>query len=427
MSSTMLRLYAAGSNGRGQLGSADCDDHHTFVLVSEGLSITKLACGANHTLALLDTGELWACGDATRGQLLRSESSDVFRRIAFNPASYGLDGYTISGIAACWETTFISLTPITSFNSHPSEGSDVIVSFGANDFGDRGVGPSPPIAEPTTISFQNVEFPGIPTPHQIRVRELATGPHHIVASLDVWAAPHEAEPVSVLVGWGASRHGQLGSVPAAPTPKSKSQFRPGAHATHTIDKPIVIAVYRDEGSRPRRIAAGSQHTLVLHNSGRITRFGSSRRGQLDIPKLFPNNEMNARQIGCTWMASLIASCDSLSGWRIDACGSSNHGQLGRGDNPSPGSVALPAHATSTQFHQLASGSEHVLVHAGNEVWAWGWNEHGNLGIGHQEDVHTPVRVWPPEAEIGNEERVINVWAGCGTSWILIKCENPEGN
>ncbi|KAF8961989.1 hypothetical protein BDZ97DRAFT_2059843 [Flammula alnicola] len=52
-----------------------------------------------------------------------------------------------------------------------------------------------------------------------------------------------------------------------------------------------------------------------------------------------------------------------------------------------------------------------------QVWEWGWNEHGNLGMSHTEDAPTSVKLWPPP---GDDEKVLNVcgiWAGSGTSWI----------
>ncbi|CEL54271.1 hypothetical protein RSOLAG1IB_06919 [Rhizoctonia solani AG-1 IB] len=412
-----MRLYAAGSNARGQLGSADLEDQHhfspskfPFISYSSELPIgttrvLDLACGSNHTLLLLERGsgaELWGCGDSSKGQLLSLGSTLVFQYLPFDPARYGLDGYEITGIAACWETSFVILTPPTITQSAELENfkakSDVVVSFGANDFGDRGV-PADAKDDVTIIDFRNVAIPGIVSP---RVRDIATGPHHVVILLE-----EQSKPISVVVGWGASRHGQLGTgastlATPAPKPKSKKPSRPGP--TQMADKPVVIST--DE-ERPIRLAAGSQHTLVLHQSGKITKLGSSRRGQLDIPERIFNNAY----IGCTWNASFVAS----EGGQVEACGSSNHGQLGRVDNASAefAPVPLPGHVG-----QLACGSEHVLVTIGEGVWAWGWNEHGNLGVGHIEDARVPVRVWPPADDtIGG--KVVRIWAGYGTSWILV--------
>ncbi|KAJ1302603.1 hypothetical protein OPQ81_002920 [Rhizoctonia solani] len=416
-----MRLYAAGSNARGQLASADLEDQHNFSacqflsssssseLPSGTSRLLDLACGSNHTLLLLDRGsgaELWGCGDSSHGQLLSLGSTQVFQHLSLDPARYGLDGYKITGIAACWETSFVILTPpstprSTEFNTHTVK-SDVVISFGANDFGDRGG----PINTPDGVTI--VDFGDIPGIVSARVRDIATGPHHIVVLLE-----GKEEPISVVVGWGASRHGQLGtstSTLATPTPKLKGKrpTRPGQ--VQMIDKPTIIATYED---RPVRLAAGSQHTLILHQSGKITKLGSPRRGQLEIP----DRTYEDPYIGCTWSASFVAS----EGGKVEACGSSNHGQLGRGDNSSVefAPVLLPSGVS-----QLACGSEHVLVTIDEEVWAWGWNEHGNLGVGHIEDVLTPVKIWPlAGSEPG--ERIGRVWAGYGTSWILVESSGVD--
>ncbi|KAH7338789.1 regulator of chromosome condensation 1/beta-lactamase-inhibitor protein II [Rhizoctonia solani] len=418
-----MRLYAAGSNARGQLASADLEDQHQFSvcqflsisssseLPSDTTRVLDLACGSNHTLLLLDCGsgaELWGCGDSSHGQLLSLGSSLVFQQLSFDPARYGLDGYKITGVAACWETSFVILTPPSPAEfTHSSAKSDVVISFGANDFGDRG-GPACAAGDVTIIDFRSVSVPGIVS---ASVRNIATGPHHVVLLLE-----DRNEPVSAVLGWGASRHGQLGTgtstlATSTPKPKSKRPTRPGP--VQMIDNPIVIDTYKD---RPVHLAAGSQHTLILHQSGKITKLGSSRRGQLEIP----DRIFKAPHIGCTWTASFVASEDG----QIEACGSSNHGQLGRGDNSSAAfaPVLLPG-----GVGQLACGSEHVLAVIGKEVWAWGWNEHGNIGVGHIGDVPTPVRVWPP-VDGTIRGKVVRVWAGCGTSWILVEPNDAdEGN
>ncbi|ELU40297.1 RCC1 domain-containing protein [Rhizoctonia solani AG-1 IA] len=402
-----MRLYAAGSNARGQLASADLEDQHHFspckflsISYSSDLPtgttrVLDLACGSNHTLLLLEResgAELWGCGDSSKRQLLSLGSTLVFQHLPFDPARYGLDGYEITGIAACWETSFVILTPPAVTQSaeleHSTPKSDVVVSFGANDFGDRG-GPSGVADDVTIIDFRNVAIPGIVS---ARVRDIATGPHHVTTLLE-----DENKPISAVVGWGAYRHGQLGTsaltlATPAPNPKTKRPSRPSP--VQMVDKPLIILTHQD---RPVRLAAGSQHTLILHESGKITKLGSSRRGQLDIPE----REFKGAYMGCTWTASFVVSEDG----QVEACGSSNHGQLGRGDNAPAEFAPVPL---PDSVEQLACGSEHILAIIGEEVWAWGWNEHGNLGVGHIEDARAPMRVWPP-ADGTFEEKVVAIW------------------
>ncbi|KAF8596188.1 RCC1/BLIP-II [Ceratobasidium sp. AG-I] len=487
-----LRLYAAGSNAQGQLGSNHTDDQHTLFpaifndveTLPDGVHILGFASGANHTLVLLQCAglgaEVWGCGDSARGQLLSVGSTLVFR--LFPLAVPERPDLVPAAVAASWETSFVIFTP----RDPASVLSDVVLSFGANDFGDRGAS----VAGTDTTSVMDFgqvrapEFGIISQPALLRVRELVTGPHHVVARLDVWATL-DSQPVCVITGWGAGRHGQLGSLPSvlAPsktlvTPKPTSLKPKGStrRDPRTANpQPSTITAHPPNADHPCQLAAGSQHTLILHSSSHIVGLGSERRGQLGIPAYTPAStsgskspSMNSpsyepKRIGCSWTTSFVVSGDSsddgrLSNWRIDACGSSNHGQLGRGSppsNPTPsqtpqtelepesktgfGPVLFPQNITSeTPFRKMACGSEHVLILAGEEVWGWGWNEHGNLGVGHTEDVLSPVCIWPrkqsdkekEEAEggcsgtSGRKGRVLDIWAGCGTSWILVE-ENDE--
>lgn len=490
-----LRIYAAGSNARGQLGSGHTDDQHAFFpavfddadALPDDAHALGLAAGANHTIVLLQRAgldaEVWGCGDSARGQLLPAGSKHVFHALPLAvPARQGL---APAVVAASWETSFVIFAP----RDPASTLSDVVVSFGANDFGDRGATDADRMGA-SVVDFGQVRAPelGINRPPELfRVREVVAGPHHVIARLDIWASLDSA-PVCVLVGWGAGRHGQLGALPSilTPTPapskpltaapaKPLAATSPKPPTTSTnppkkprgparrdprtaITEPITIATYPPDADHPRQLAAGSHHTLILHSSGRITGLGSERRGQLDFPASLSSPGDGPRGVGCTWTTSFVVSGDvlpaseggELRDWRVDACGSSNHGQLGRGPiNTSPnlanqstpeakttfGPVQFPQNITSAApFRRMACGSEHVLVLAGDEVWAWGWNEHGNLGVGHTEDVLSPVCIWPnqrhssasEEGKIGaGRVKVLDIWAGCGTSWLLVEEELLE--
>ncbi|KAJ9123693.1 hypothetical protein QFC24_003465 [Naganishia onofrii] len=67
----------------------------------------------------------------------------------------------------------------------------------------------------------------------------------------------------------------------------------------------------------------------------------------------------------------------------------------------------------------------------DQLLGWGWNEHGNLALGNAEDQSVPVRIPLPPAieedsssQIGKRRRVRvrvrDVWAGCGTTWVLLE-------
>jgi protein ATS1 len=437
-------LLSSGSNAHGQLANETLEDIHTFSRCSfSGFApgslpagtrqILHTTSGANHTLALLecsdDSGELrtelWGCGDGTAGQLGPSYLKDlqsgaptsIFRRIDLSLE--GFQGYTCRLVSASWETTYVVLTCTGK--------GDVLISMGANYFGDLGIGRlergKQPVRPFHVVNFGHLVVNGLPLETgNIIVNSLAAGQHHVVVHLKTTLSDGSARYLTV--GWGTSRHGQLGIVTTDT-----------GQAVPFLSLPKIIAVDDDE-NRVVSSALGNQHTILLYTSGRVSGFGSQRKGQLRGIKDFEN----VRSVDCTWNGTYVVMNDNATPW-ILATGNHSKGQLGRAISSMsddsralfPAPVEFPFTPASHRLLKIACGSEHVLSlflvepsssrHAGDsktEVWGWGWNEHGNLGIGTTDDVVLPTKLWPSSEESRNHgQRVVDIWAGCGTSWIAI--------
>jgi protein ATS1 len=406
----LLSLYAAGSNGRGQLATADLEDAHSFTpcafhgcqrgtLPPGTLAVIAIRSCGNHSLALLSRPpnhriEVWGSGDGTKGQLgptyvnEAGDSSAIFRPIVLPLENHGLSGYEISDVATCWETSFFLLT---------KEGQhDVLISMGGNDFGDLGVGGTG--TANNALPFHIINFTHIVgyIADRLSITNIATGPHHAIALL-------RAGNKQYIAGWGTARHGQLGHLHA-----------PSGRALPFSPFPVAISLPIDIQLDPvRSVRAGNQHTLFLHASGRVSALGSDAKGQLRGLRTVED----VHAIGCSWNGSFLQTRTGLL-----SIGANAHGQLARdiGSETALGSVNVPDTMRVVDF---VCGSEHVLCvleseggHA--EVWGWGWNEHGNLATSSLDDVKAPVRIWPPSPTQAEEE-VVGVWAGCGTSWIAV--------
>ncbi|KAF7330149.1 Secretion-regulating guanine nucleotide exchange factor [Mycena sanguinolenta] len=261
-------LLSAGSNAHGQLANGSLDDSHFFApccfsgcasgTLPAGRTLLHLAFGANHTLALLkfrenDTTELWGCGDGRAGQLSPSydlaDDSDgtVFRPLDLPLERHGLEGYLPRLVAASWETTYVVLSQ--------QDMPDVLVSMGGDDFGDLGIGAKRAGKLPAKdsihiIGFDHLEFNGVAVNKgSLMVESLAAGQHHVVVRLKTNAG-------CLTVGWGTSRHGQLGDVekPFASAP-----------ALISADDSIVSS------------ALGHQHTVFRHANGTVSGLGSNKK------------------------------------------------------------------------------------------------------------------------------------------------------
>ncbi|KAI0785045.1 regulator of chromosome condensation 1/beta-lactamase-inhibitor protein II [Abortiporus biennis] len=424
---TLHSLLSAGSNARGQLATGDSEDRHNFTACSfYGFSpnviphhfkdIIQIACGSNHTLLLADTihdpprRELWGCGDGRRGQLgplvasLRDPSTTLFRPLELDTHSLGLADYNPKNIATSWETSYVVF-------SHP-EKNDVIVSFGANDYGNLGMGHTKSVNPVQSLQVIDISS-AICEKHveSIHIEHIAAAMHHVVISLRM--SNEHSQSKTVLVGWGASRHGQLGAVVASSKP------------VPNCPSPVIIPLQNPDSVIS--LSAGTHHTVVLHSSGKLSVLGSDRKGQ--IHNL--DNLESVCAVGCTWNGT-FAVVKSAGIDHVLASGINSKGQLGRTPGTSthnlPLTVQFPPRSSTHKLIDLVCGSEHVLCSLAatdvqpsasrTELWGWGWNEHGNLALGHVEDVYTPTKLWPPTTETGSTA-LSYISAGCGTSWIVL--------
>ncbi|KAI0079619.1 RCC1/BLIP-II [Panus rudis PR-1116 ss-1] len=423
---SQISLLSAGSNARGQLGTGNLEDAWTFtpciflgcspgVLPSGSRNILQIACGANHTLLLLDRDtsegtryrELWGCGDPSRGQLGRgsdhmpAHSENSPNPAVFRPVDIGFQqGYTIKSIAAGWETSYVVLAC--------DGGDDVMVSFGANDFGDLGNHSTNLHRSPYIMTFDFLRKVSASVHERIEIVSVAASVHHVVVSVLLIQG---GDKRNIVVGWGTSRHGQLGNI------RVQGRVVPYICSPHIICEDLQDHVVD--------VSVGSQHTLLLHASGHLTALGSNRKAQIaGIDAL-----RSISSISTTWNGSYIIQGD-VHHQRILAAGDNKKGQLGSfGDSKLPLHVQFPSDHNIHSLKKVVCGSEHVLcllsarVSSGThdvraEVWGWGWNEHGNLGLGHSEDVPSPTKVWPNLTK--HTHQAVDVWAGCGTSWIAVE-------
>lgn len=65
----------------------------------------------------------------------------------------------------------------------------------------------------------------------------------------------------------------------------------------------------------------------------------------------------------------------------------------------------------------------MLVGEDGSVWACGWNEHGNLGVGDREDRREWTRV--PGAPSLEGKGVGRMMVACGGAHVLVVKENAE--
>src|SRR5579871_1184088 len=134
--------------------------------------------------------------------------------------------------------------------------------------------------------------------------------------------------------------------------------------------------------------------------------GATTNSSLITPAL---NVVGVKSISCGYNHTLALDANG----NVWAWGSNNHGQLGTGDTANRDKPVVVLDAVRA----IAAGGFHSLaLRADGTVWAWGSNTDGQLGTGDTTDRHSPTQM------SGSDNAGIKAIA-CGLNHSLILCEN----
>ncbi|WP_018801849.1 Ig-like domain repeat protein [Salinispora arenicola] len=354
---------AWGDNASGQLGDGSTADSSMPVAVSlpAGVTVTAVAGGSTHNLALTSAGAVLAWGSNSSGQL--GDGTTTNRR---TPVAVSLpSGVTVTAVAA-GAAFSLALTS-----------AGTILAWGDNTIGQLGDG--------TTIDSPTPVVVSLPT--GVTATAVAGGATH---SLAVTSA-------GTVLAWGANAVGQLGDGTTTPS-----------------RTPVNVSL--PSGVTVTAVAGGDAHSLALTSAGDVLAWGSNSSGQLGDGTT--SNRRTPVAVGTTATAVAAGIAFSLaltSAGDVLAWGSNSSGQLGDGtttNRRTPVAVSLPGGTTVTA---LAGGDAHGLaVASGGATIAWGDNSFGQLGDGTSTDRATPVPVSLPAGAT-----VTTVAAGAAHSVALV--------
>ncbi|XP_017562150.1 secretion-regulating guanine nucleotide exchange factor isoform X1 [Pygocentrus nattereri] len=386
---TTCALYTWGANSFGQLGQGHAEDQAEPQCVDDGQERQRLRAitgGGGHSALITETGELLVCGQNHKGQLGLGHISDVT-----NFQHCPLPGnQTVQQVSCGWDFTIL-LTD----NGH-------VLACGSNAFGQLGVSAEiKHTAEPLLI--KSLSEPVI---------SVATGLRHALAVTGSGGV-HQ---------WGTGLSAQ-----------AKRALNPQPVPVHLACKEPHLVPGLDQVTC-QKVVAGSAHSACLTVAGDIFLWGSNKYGQLcnkesflPLPTALDGSLLKGERV-----------CAIHSGWthliaqtetgRVFTWGRASYGQLGRrgqtNDVTSPESdasladssseISLPSEVkTLNGATQIACGSEHNLAVVGNQVFSWGWNEHGMCGHGSFCDITQPQPI-PALKDV----RTLLIGCGAGHSMAL---------
>lgn len=235
--------------------------------------------------------------------------------------------------------------------------------WGNNLFGQLGNGSEFHSVDPLPIS-------GLP---DAPITALAAGAQHVCALIqgDIWC-------------WGDNQYGQLGS---------------GQSGGRSF---IPVRVKGVNGTATR-IAAGDYHSCAVINGG-LSCWGNNFYGQLgtgdDTDRLQPVPVQAPSGIVGGLSAGPLHNCAIIenAAW---CWGSNQSGQIGTGATGIAEYLAVPVDQLGGGIDEVSAGSAHSCARRGGNVFCWGDNSYGQLGIGNTVPRLTPTVIdnLPPALSI----------------------------
>ncbi|KAJ1018748.1 hypothetical protein NDA13_006435 [Ustilago tritici] len=432
-----LELLVAGNNSSLQLGHHDFDLEHLLKVASifegqefppEYYTVVEIACGAKHTLALIELNSaqnkhprvryrkhplcrklIYAAGTGIEGQLgpncpswseIVPTEFSIIDKLVPDPARlpFKEEHAAYKKVACGWYCSYIVFTEKDENDPSELPANNVLVSLGFhrdNTFGELGCPPpEASSAEPREggdpckhlISFAGVlTEAGLDANAQVEILDIAAGLRHAVVGLLVRTG---TEGRVIIAGWGSARHGQIGKVPeVAPSPSATSK-RPGP-APAVVLEPRLIWDWKtpDPASIRCKVRAGKEHTVVLvqgdvdGKTSILRCIGSNKHGQCagtgddDASAALLKYEVTPDHIAdvtCNWTTThfLVSrqKGDARTRPLILSCGSNDHGQIGNASRQSTSSekALVPAATNGGDFYLTTAFSEVEKLVSGSE-------------------------------------------------------------
>lgn len=324
------RVYGWGDNSFGQLGNSGTANSSSAVAVKMsgallGKSVTAVAAGARHSLALAADGKVFAWGANGNGQLGNNTETP-----SLEPAAVKMDG-ALAG------KTAIAIAAGDDFSMVLTSDGRVF-GWGSNENGQLGNGSnlSSLVAVPVAVN-------GVLAGKTIS--QISAGGSHCLARTSD----------GLVVSWGSNRSGQLGD-----------------GTNEDRNAPIIVANNSALRKPVALVAAGGSHSLAVSETGILAAWGGNNSGQLGdgtntqrrspvLPSATsPLYSLRIRTVAAGYSHSLAYGSDG----KLYSWGNGTTGELGNGATSSS-NVAVQVNTAGVLagkvFGSVAAGADHSLV------------------------------------------------------------------
>ena len=338
-------VWAWGSNNEGQYGTGSTSSSLTPVQTPLPMrAAVQVEAGNMVSLALLDDGTVWAWGANMYGQLGDGTTTTRTRavQVKFPNGTFIKALGKSNGIAS----HFFAV-----------DSDDYLWAWGLNNWGQLGDGT-------TTDRKAPVQIPNF------RVKSIASGAVHAVAiGIDnsLWA-------------WGANVNGQVGD-----------------GTTRTRTRPVKISV--PNGAAVLQVAAASNSSYAADATGTLRAWGANNWGQLGAGNRSPDATTSPVRVPLSdvSISRVIAGRDSVCILTVDkrvyCWGNNQSATLGDGTTTLRLSAVRNTLVRGLDLIDISIADSTAFAIAnddnGTTMYAWGWNELGQLGTGEQGSTQSP--------------------------------------
>jgi alpha-tubulin suppressor-like RCC1 family protein/Leucine-rich repeat (LRR) protein len=159
---------------------------------------------------------------------------------------------------------------------------------------------------------------------------------------------------------------------------------------------ITLSYFQTQAQCWKTIASGYNHTVGIKTDGSLWSFGNNTNGQLgngttadkNVPsKVGTSNDWKTMTAG--WGHTIALKTDGT----LWAWGNGNLGQIGNGSNTVKPYNPQQQIGTEKDWQDIAAGAHYtVALKTDGTLWAWGYNEFGQLGDGTTVNKSSPIQI-----------------------------------
>jgi protein ATS1 len=361
-----FKLFALGSNGRGKLGIGHENDAATPQMcifddqdvksIGKEERILKIVAGGNHTIILFKSGAIFAAGSNECGQC--NLPSRIAQISIFKRVVVG-DSYDPNPTSGAPRFVDVSATWEATFLLDTK---GRVFSFGTGLKGELGRGNRLTV----TGEIHDTPLPAFGNANS-KIMRLYSGMRHSIA------INNDGE----VYGWGSCRKGELGA---------DLQHRKEVWSPKKLSVPFQC----------REAAVGRNFTIICGLAAcQILGQDQELHGIAELE----HTPFEAIDAGWSTAYSFVNK-------RVQAFGRNDRGQFPSDDLP--------------DLSEFAAGSEHCLgLTSTGQALAWGWSEHGNCGQPTDSRGNVANRWNLLTVPLDGDEVVLDVAAGCATSFIIV--------